>query len=114
MYGGGDRSANRAALDIARSHKLLRLANTGGVACARYASRVASATASRHPCANSGRFTYSFTVWISYCPLPIVTVGTPCLTNQLASRPPLEKTVEGFRPSDSAARLAYCTTASSS
>src|SRR5262249_38909529 len=62
-------------------------------------------TASRQPLANSARSTYSLTVWISYWPAPMVTVGTPCLSNQLASRPPLENKAVGFRPSDSTARL---------
>ena len=33
----------------------------------------------RQPWRNSGRSTYSLTVWISFCPAPMVTVGTPCL-----------------------------------
>src|SRR5271156_3351495 len=77
------------------------LGNTNG-----YASSVASATARRQPLANSGRSTYSLTVWISYCPAPMVTVGRPWLTNQFASRTPLENNVVGFSPIDSAARLA--------
>ena len=55
-------------------------------------SSVASSTAIRQPAANSGRFTYSLTVWISAWPAAMVTVGTPCLSSQLASRPPFEKT----------------------
>ncbi len=47
------------------------------------------------------RFTYSLIVWISAWPAPMVMVGTPCLSSQLASSPPLEKTgrfdAEGFQ-----------------
>jgi hypothetical protein len=50
-----------------------------------YASTVASATAKRQPSPNWSRSTHSFTVWISCCPAPIVTVGTPYCANQLAS-----------------------------
>src|SRR5262249_23981917 len=37
----------------------------------------------------------SWTVWISYCPAPMVTVGTLCLSNQLASRPPWRSALAG-------------------
>src|SRR6516162_460417 len=37
-----------------------------------YPSSVATATATRQPLANSGRWTYSLTVWTSFCPAPKV------------------------------------------
>ena len=77
-------------------------------------SRVARRTARRQPWANSSRSTYSLTVLISYCPAPMVTVGTPWRKSQLASRPPLEKTVVGFNPSALTAFLACATAGSSS
>src|SRR5262249_51079679 len=49
----------------------------------------ARARAMRQPCMNSGMSTYSSVVWMLCCPAPKVTVGTPCRTSQLASRPPL-------------------------
>src|SRR5690606_38149311 len=61
-------------------------------------SPVATASASRHPLSNSARSTNSFTVWISFCPAPNVTVGTPCLTIQFASSPPLVTRRFGTRP----------------
>ena len=94
------------AVDRGRTDPALRLAAVSAAACC------VSPPASPGPppggsrVTNSGRSTYSLTVWISYCPAPMVTVGTPCLTSQLASRPPLENRVVGFRPIDSAARLA--------
>jgi uncharacterized membrane protein len=73
------------------------------------AQRVASSTARRHPCAYSGRWTYSLIVWISYCPAPMVTVGMPCLSSQLASSPPFENTKTGSIPIACTAFTAWLT-----
>ena len=68
-----------------------------------------SSTARRQPCAYSGRWTYSLIVWISYWPAPMVTVGTPCRSSQLASSPPFEKTKVGSSPMAFTAFAAWAT-----
>src|SRR5262249_33694563 len=77
-------------------------------------SAVASSTARRQADSNSARSTHSRGVWISFCPAPSVTVGMPCRTSQLASRPPLVTRRCGSRPTARTAARARWTTGSSS
>lgn len=85
--GGRTKEARQQALPLISAHD----PHTFSSGCPVY-SAVASTTANRQHVRNSGRSTYSLTVWISYCPAPMVTVGMPCLSSQFASRPPFEKT----------------------
>ena len=62
-------------------------------------SMIAAMTARRQPSSYSSNSMYSFTVWTSRCPAPMVTVGMPRLSSQFASRPPAEKIRFGVMPS---------------